>query len=319
MIVFIYGSDSYRLRQAREDIISRYKAKYSSGINLFSLDLSVAENTESLETSLKTSSFFNEHKLIVCRNVFGNKQSAEDFLKLIKENKAEKATDITLVVAENLGEKELTTKHKELFKLLSDKDNVVKVIEPLSEARLTEWVKNEFKIRNCSIKEPAIKNLTDATGSDSWALTNEIEKLSAFKNGEEVTASDIAEMTSNETELSIFDLVDAIGSQNKPKALELLYRELKSGREPYYILTMIVYQFRNLLMVEGLSSQGLAQTEIAKKAGLHPFVVKKAMSCVSKFKPEDLKLKYKTLLDIDTNSKQGIVNLSDSLYKFVTA
>ena len=46
MLIFLYGQDSYRLKQAKDDIIRRYKAKYPDSFNFFSFD---ALDTPSLD------------------------------------------------------------------------------------------------------------------------------------------------------------------------------------------------------------------------------------------------------------------------------
>ena len=96
-----------------------------------------------------------------------------------------------------------------------------------------------------------------------------------------------------------------------------MYCELKIGREPYYILTMIIYQVRNLLTVRGLQESGQTQVDIAKKTKLHPFVIKKAMSNLDKFSSDELIKTYNRLLSFDINSKMGRCNIEDSLYGLI--
>ena len=317
MIIFLYGSDSYHLKQTKEEFINRYRAKYKSGVNLFSFDFSDINDLNGLDDTFRTSSFFNEHKLIVCTNLFSKKSVSDKIASYLKTQKISDYTDATLVVVENLSEKDLTSKHKELFKLLSNKDNTVKIINPLEGAKLVEWAKNEFQARGCLIREEALKKLIETIGNNDWMLINEINKLANYQNGGEIRTEHVNLITHKLIGLNIFDLIDAIAQKNKPKAYSLLYQELKSSRDSYYILTMIIYQFRNLLIVRGLQDQGLPQTDIAKKAKLHPFVVKKALSSLSRFEPEELKTKYSQLLFADTSFKTGQNYLEDILYGLI--
>jgi DNA polymerase III subunit delta len=317
VIIFLYGLDAYRIKQARIDIENRYKAKYSSGMNLYSFDLSI-ESGDRLDDVIRSTSFFNEHKLIVCKNIFSKKKSAEELLETLKKYNLSGEPSITLMVIENLSEKGLALKHKELFKALADKKNTIKVAEPLAGAELASWIKKEFESRDSTIQNSTIRTLIQMAGDDTWSLVNEIEKLASYKRGE-VTEDDIRLMVSSKTDLNIFDLIDAIAQKNRARAVELLYKELKTGRDPYYILTMITYQFRNLLLIKGLQEKGLAQPEMANKAKLHPFVIKKSLACLSKFKAEELRLIYNRILNIDISSKNGIGQLNDYLYELVLA
>lgn len=315
MLIFLYGSDSYRLKQTKENYVNRYRAKYQSGVNLFSFDFSEINSLASLDEATKSSSFFNEHRLLIGCNLFSNKVIAEKIFYFLKEQKLEKDSGITFLATENLPEKDLITKHKDLFSLLSAKNNSVKIINLLEGVELFKWVKNEFQARECQIQNEVVKKLVDIVGNDSWLLSNEINKLASYSNWEEVKLEHIKLLTSQAVGLNIFDLIDAIAQKNKPKAYKLLYQELKSGRDPYYILTMIIYQFRNLLLAKGLQEQGLSQADIAKKAKLHPFVVKKTLR--SPFQLEEISSTYSHLFNLDTGFKMGKTNLEDSLYGLI--
>lgn len=314
MLFFLYGSDAYRLKQAKDGLVSRYKLKYPGGMNRFYFDLSEQTDISHLENAIKSSSFFNEHKLIVCKNIFSKKATAELIAGWIKEYAITRATDITLMAVEDLTEKELIAKNGEVFKLLSGDKNIVKNIEPLSGAKLAEWARKEFEARGCSIEPAVLNSLLNMAGNDSWAVINEVEKLTAYKT-DKITVADIQNLVHAKVDMKIFDLIDALGAKNRPKAMELLYKELKTGRDPYYILTMIIYQFRNILTIKDLQKRSHSESEIIQKTKIHPFVVKKALK--SPFQPEEAARIYSQLLAIDTGFKISKIDLEDSLYGLI--
>ena len=284
-------------------------------MNIFHFDLLEIEGLEKLLDAIKSLSFFSEHKLIVTSNAFSKKATADEINNMINIYDIASAPDITLLLTETSNEKDLVAKNKVLFKLVTDKINIVKIFNPLDGVKLAQWIQEEFKFRNCSIDRGPLNKLIDAVGNDSWALTNEIDKLTAYAGKRGIGIADIDLLVNQSKELNMFDLIDAIGSQNNKKAFELLYRELKTGRDPYYILTMITYQFRNLLTVKDLESRGLHEAEISKKAQLHPFVVKKSLR--SPFNTEKGIKTYDSLLALDTGFKMGKCNLEDSLYGLI--
>lgn len=315
MLIFLYGPDAYRLQQTKQNIIKEYRRKHSSGMNIFDFDLSNASYLEKLLDTVKSLSFFSEHKLLVCKYLFDNKITASMVAEYISKYNLHTISDLTLMAVENFSEKDLALKHKELFRLLSSKNNMVKNIENLEGARLTEWIWNEFDLRGCSIDDEALKKLIIIVGNDSWALINEIEKLCVYKKRGNVVVADLELLIIPKVNLNIFDLIDAIGARNNKKAFELLYHELKTGRDPYYLLTMVIYQFRNLLVVKDLQRQKYSESEIAIKAKLHPFVVKKALK--SPFQFDEVVKIYNQLFSIDTGFKMGKISLEDSLYNLV--
>ncbi len=290
--------------------MKRYKYKYPSGINFFVFDVSEPNELENLEKVLKSSSFFNEHKLVIISNSFLKKNIAEKLSAIFNSYDIGKSSDITLIVSENSTEKDLGTKNKELSKTLLQ-SKMVKNFEPLTGSKLEEWIINGFKSRLCQINTNALRRLTSLTGNDSWRLANEIDKLTAYKAGKEVTVKDIESLVSGSESSNVFELTDAISLGNRKKAIELLYFNIFTGQDPYYLLTMIVHHFRNVLIVKGLSTSGQSEPEIVKKTKLHPFVVKKSLR--SKFSLEDGTRVYKSLLELDSGFKNGAIDLKDEL------
>lgn len=311
MVIFLYGPDAYRLKQAKEDIVIRYKTKFRSGINFFFIDFSEPESQSTFENAVKLSSFFNEHKLIICKNIFAKKILSEHVLRTLKNQDLTNASDITLVIAEDYSEKELSTKNKELFNILIGAKNMVKKFEPLSGAKLIEWLNKEVVLRGCHIEPKATTDLLTLTGSESWRIINELDKLSNYTN--RITPTDIKYLINSRTDMNIFDLIDALARKDRNRAMELLYQELGTGRDPYYVLTMIIYQFRNIITVKSLINLDYSEPEIVRKSKLNPFVVKKTLK--SPFKIEEAIGVYRKLLELDTGFKSGQLNLEDHLYK----
>ncbi|MEX2090655.1 MAG: DNA polymerase III subunit delta [Candidatus Paceibacterota bacterium] len=288
MTIFIYGPDTYRLRQGLEQVVAAYKKKYFSGLNFFSFDLSNDEQLIQFEDSLKTTSFFEEAKLIVVRNSFASKEISERLNDFLKDQAIDKTKDIIVAVIEPLPQKELEKINIGLFKHLLSTSKTVRDFDYLKGAKLLNWIKTEFVSRNISIDTASAEFLAGLTGSESWRLANEIQKLANYKQNGVITTEDIVALVSGKEELNIFHLVDAVVSRNRTKAYELLYREIKNGRDPYYLLAMITYSFRKMLMADK-----------------------------SKYSPEELKNSFGKLLEIDTFSKNGATNLVDSLFEFV--
>ena len=284
MTIFLYGQDGYRLKQGIEQVSAGYKKKYSSGLNSFSFDLSDKEHRTQLEDAVKTLSFFEEAKLIIVRNAFVSKDVSEWFRDTVAGREIDKSDSVIVVAVENLSRKELEKANRELFKFLDSKSKTKRDFEYLEGTKLVNWVRSEFSLRNCSIDASEAKELIGLAGNESWRLANEIEKLANYRQKGTISSKDIKDLVSGRVELNIFDLVDAVVSKNKTKAYEFLYRELKNGRDPYYLLAMMAYGFRS-------------------RAG--------------RFSPEELRMSFGKLLEMDTLSKNGNLNLIDTLFEFV--
>jgi len=105
---------------------------------------------------------------------------------------------------------------------------------------------------------------------------------------------------------SIFPFLDALGRKDEARAFLELDRLLQQGREPIYILTMIVYHLRNTARV-------LFDPQESKKV-LHPFVYKKTVAQAKNFSTEKIVQLYdrafRSDLALKTSTQDGRLVLS---------
>ena len=114
---------------------------------------------------------------------------------------------------------------------------------------------------------------------------------------------------------TIFAFTDALAHKRKADAVLMLHDPLSQGSDPYYLFSMMVYQFRNLIRIKSIG-YGTPAT-LAKATGIHPYAAQKAQQQAQQFSAEELKSLYQSLHGIEQDAKQGVVDIEDSLYRFV--
>jgi len=296
MIFFLYGPDTYRSKQKLQEIVLKYKKVHKSGLNLRYCDCQEV-SFQDFEDGARQASMFQEKKLIVATNVFSNKEFKEHFLEKIDSFSA--SENILVVYADQK---------------ISAKDSLLTVLKKkakyqrfdlLKGANLKSWIRREFKRRNADIDLRALDKLVVFVGNDLWRMSNEIQKLAAYREEGRIAERDVGLLVRPDIETDIFKTIDAIASKNKKKALVLIKRHLEKGDNPFYLLSMINYQFRNLIQIKDLILRGLSPF---KQSGLHPFVVKKSRSLSGKFDIKDLKKIYQKIFEVDLDVKTGKIN-----------
>jgi len=292
MIFFIYGEDSYRSKRKLEEIILGYKKVHKSGLNLIYIDAS-EKSFQDFYSSFRTNSMFAEKKLAILRNVFEETKIHEEFLERIKE--LEDSKDIIVVYEDCTADK-----RTKLFKVLQ-KNAKCQEFEFLQPADLRRWVLNEFENNKAKIDSDALDLLVEFVGNDLWQMDNEVKKLSSYKVGATITRKDVELLVKPNVENDIFKTIDALALKNKKLALSLLHKHLDNGDNALYLLSMIAYQFRNLLIIKELTIQGGQ----AKNSGLHPFVVQKSLYLCNQFSMEELKKIYQKIFQVDLDIKTG--------------
>jgi len=296
MIYFIYGQDSYRSKRKLEEIIEGYKKIHKSGLNLIYIDAK-EKDFKDFYSNFKITSMFAEKKLIILKNVFGSSKFCEEFLENMKA--IEELKDIVVIYEDNKAD-ERTKFFKELKKHAKCQE-----FELLQGRALQGWVEKEFESRKSRIEPLAENLLLNFVGSDLWRLSNEIGKLSGYRMGGTIKKEDVELLVKPNTENDIFKTIDALASKDKKLALSLLHKHIDDGEVPLYLLSMIAYQFRTLLIVKELQEKREPYAVIAKKSGLHPFVAQKSYYLGSQFSMEKLKKIYQKIFQADSDIKTG--------------
>ena len=165
MLVYLYGSDSYRLNQRLSRIILEYKKKHSS-LTHDHFYLDQKEELERLKNFTVSQSLFDKSKLGIVHNLKDELKEIKNILKPLLEDK-----NTTLVIA---ADKKLG----KAFDFLLKKPVLSENFEPLKNIKFNAFIKKEIERKNIKIKESTVKELADIYEGDSFKIITELEKLS---------------------------------------------------------------------------------------------------------------------------------------------
>jgi DNA polymerase III subunit delta len=310
MIFFLYGSDNYRSKKKLEEIIEQYKNTHKKGLSLMYFD-GEKLNFQDFWNDFNIISMFKEKKLAVLNNIFSNKSLKEDFLK--NEKKLTDSENIVVIYEEKeIPETDL------LFKSLK-KNSKLQKFDFLEGEKLKNWVKEEFEKYKTKADSRVIQILINFIGNDLWQFSGEIKKLSAYKSKtKEIEEKDIVSLIKPKIESDIFKTIDALSSKNTKMALFLIHKHLEKGDNPNYLLSMIKFQFQNLLIIKELYEKGVPIYNFAKLTKIHPFVVRKSIDLSKKFTLQELKKIYQKIFQIDLEIKTGKIDPEVALDLFLT-
>lgn len=317
MIIFLYGEDVLRSSRKLAEIKNKFLEKnpdVTSGL----FDFEEKDwNIDEILMSISSGGLFSSKKLVIIKNIISVKKDFENekFEKFLKHESKKEKSDLTLIFCESGKVK----KSWKLYKLLQ-KIAKCQEFELLEGMRLTNWIKSEVQEIGAgavSISLGATEKLSIYVGSNLALLSKEIEKLVAYKNKGEISESDVELLVKAKIDNDIFKTIDSLSRGDKKTALKLLHNHLESGEDPFYLLSMYFFQFRNLLKVKPLAEKNYSEHEIATKLKIHPYVVKKSVEQGRNFSLEKLKSLYKSLCEIDFEAKIGKVDIEMALDKFV--
>ncbi|TSC93880.1 MAG: DNA polymerase III subunit delta [Candidatus Berkelbacteria bacterium Athens1014_28] len=312
MIRLFYGEDQFSLQEELKNIEREFYNSNFGDINISKFD---GENLtyDQLLRNAAAIPFLADRRLIIVKNLI---RVGSDKLKEYLAENLQKFPDCAEIIFAEDGE---VKKNLIIYKKIQ-KIGEVKAFPVRKGYELEKWLMDFCQKENIPIKFPAVKKLILLVGGESFRLQNELSKLDLFRKAqgkEFIDETDIEMMVAGENDPNIFDFIDALGARNSKSAFAHLFSLFESGKNENYILTMIVYQFRNMLIVADLISRGVSKQNIASEAGIHPFVAGKTVNLVSNYELPLLKRIYQRLLRSDLDIKTGAVEPRLALEKLL--
>ncbi len=305
MIIYLYGTDTYRSRQYLKEQVERFKvARDPQGYNVVFVDAPASVEGKVL-AEISAVPFLAEKRMVVVENILAckDKDLVGALIEIVKNNKAPESN---IVLFWQGDEKSKIKEVDELEKLLKP-EKYAKEFEILVGAQLSAWIKQEFTKLKATISMPALNFLAQNGGGDMWRLHSLIAQLSAYASGREVGIEDVKLFLDEKVDDNVFNMVEAVVSGNRKSAYKLLAEQRRLGEEDGKLFGLILWQFRTLVNLRSLfdSADNLTSDQMAKTLGLHPFVAKKNLSLVRRLNLPRLKEIYEMLLDIDKKTKTG--------------
>jgi len=301
MIIFFYGQDSFRISQKTKEIIDKYQEKHKTGLNLKIIDKDNIEEVDIVST-FSLNSMFGEKKLIILKDLLKNKEIQDIILAQAKTIAPVDSDTIFLITEKEFKD---TFKKTKFFKFL-EKNSKIQEFKPLSKVELNKWILNIFKQSNFKFEKGVPEKLIEYIGNDLWSLSNEINKILIFKQAEkEIKLEDIEFLIKPKFEANIFNTIDQLARGKRKPFLNMVHIHLDNGDQPLYILSMIVFQLRNLIIAKELVSHPGQRDLVLKSLGINPFVLRKVSSISDGLDLAKLKTLYQKVFNLDNKIKIG--------------
>lgn len=317
-VVYVFhGDDELAISESIAELKSRLGDPSTIELNLTTLD-GRSLSIEEFETAGKSMPFLAERRLTVLdhplayMHVDSNRKRVLAFLEDIPEQNA-------VVLAEYRPLLSPKDKRQGKTHWLEEWGNAMgaKVyIREFSLARgtqLTAWILNRARQAGGEFEPKAAMLLASLVGEDVRLANQEITKLLTFVNFDRpVVEADVMDLTAALPEGKIFEFVDALGNRDRKKAVRVFHR-LLADQDQLRIFSMVVRQFRLLLLSREILDQHGGDADITRRLKIHPYVSRKIASQARHFSQAQLDRIYHRLLDIDYGLKTGKMNVDLSI------
>jgi len=311
------GEETFLLHEQINSWKESFKEKYEGDMNLITIDGRESEMGE-LIAQIEAMPFLAEKRLIFVeglpeapktRNadkVTKKDEARDEELKKLADY-LEKISDTSVVVFVQPNPDRRKSLYKKCIQLAT-----VKEFKPLEGAALNQWVQNRIKKYNTSIDANTAEYLISLTGQDLWRMNQELQKLSAYCQGQPVDRKSIDKLVVPTIEANVFHLTDALGAKDHRKAIRNLHRSVAAGENLRQVFYMIVRQFRLFLQIGGYLANypNTTPANIATSLKIHPFVARNTVNQLKHFNISELKTAYQRLLEIDIALKTSGIRIT---------
>ncbi|NLL39453.1 MAG: DNA polymerase III subunit delta, partial [Clostridiales bacterium] len=210
--------------------------------NLKKLDGGSLEINE-LREAVEAMPYFAERTYVEVRdyNIYGaSQQDSEELAGILKD-----IPDYCCLVFVYDTIEFKADKRKKLHKLIEEKVKVVEI--PIQKSSsLIGWISRRFAHNGKRISKGTAEFLIHYCGDLMTGLISEIEKISAYCQGEVVTREDIETVAIPVIDTAVFNLTNAISEKNYDRAARVLTELFQMGEPPIFILNIIGGQMRRL-------------------------------------------------------------------------
>ena len=228
-VYVIYGSEQMYVKEYTKKLVNAVAGKQPSDFNFHSFSGEV--NLDTLASAVGVVPFMSEYNCVLVTDIFLDSMNSEelDKFKAICKQKVE-GTVFILSMPSYVPKK--NAKAFESIQKRAQKDGSVikfeKPTEQMLEKHITKWANNNGKF----ISRINASQLIKLCGSDLNRLKNEVDKVCAYTEGEEIKTETIEKLVPQTLETRIFSLSDYVLAGRGDAAFQTLDQLFYQKEEP---------------------------------------------------------------------------------------
>jgi DNA polymerase-3 subunit delta len=325
MLHIFYGSDSFSLREEFGELKASLDTDGSLAANIVTFAAAKTSPQEVI-AACDTVPFLGDHRLVVVEGLFGKGGRSRDpddedddepvvtggWDALVEY--VDRMPDTSVLVL--IGDKEA---RGALLKALRPKAEIHHMKLP-DKKSVGSWIQKRARSVGVKLDGQAARALEDLAGHDTWRLSNELEKLSSFANGQTVSEADVRDMVAPARELFPWDILDPIVEGRGAQALKALRRVLDLGQmHPLEVMARIQGAYRRIAVARAMLEVGATEADIASRFNIKKrFPLEKLIDRASAHTAEAIRAAYARIVQADLDVKRGVFDVELSLELLVT-
>ena len=319
-VLFFYGAEDYLMDWAVSQIISRYVDEEWRSLDVKHIDGAVAGAYEIMGEA-RAYSMFSDKRVIIVRNYLPLYRKSADAGsdELLDFASRKQDSSVLIFVLESRYAGEITSYGKKMIKSAGAYE-----FARLERADLKSFISKRIHSGGKMIARREMELLIDISGyynrDSTYTLTQldaDTGKLVRACSGDNITGDVIEDLLTGDNDRYVFNLVDAVVSGNRSRAMEIAETIIREEDGSMQIIALLIKQLEIMYDSLELSREGMSLSQMAKKTGINEFRFKKAWQAAGAYSPARLKRLLIDLYNIDRDIKRGDIDKDVALELFV--
>jgi DNA polymerase-3 subunit delta len=214
--VYLVSGDE-PLQQGEAVDLIRKKARANGFLNREIFHVAAKFDWNQVFAACLTQSLFAEKNLIEIN--LPSAKPGRDGSAAIEELIAEMSTDNQLIIV--TGKVDKASKNTKWYKAIDKRGGIIHVW-PLTDDKLTQWLKKRLQHKGMAASEQAIKYLAESVEGNLLAAAQEIEKLHVLYGPVQLSEADVFESVADNARYNVYTLTDSLLAGNVERTIQVL-------------------------------------------------------------------------------------------------
>lgn len=306
---FFYGKDIATLESVVKRLTDKLVPKEAKDLNYHFFSGSELDFMR-LSEVLDSLPMFSDRVAAVI-NDFNAESAKADGMKLLQSaiSAIDPSTATAIFYATGIdlcgGKKNLSPKNLKFAEFIVKSGGVAVEFAYKRPQELVKYIQGRVEKAGASISYGAALSMAESCLCNVLMINNEIEKLTAYRFGGEISEADVSELVAGQLDTDAYKLARAVSSGDK-NAVFLILSELYSRQqESIPLLSVIGGAFMDLYRAKLALIGGRSEKDVAADFGYRgrEFVVRNAMRDCSRISIDRLRYCLKVMSDCDIDMK----------------
>ncbi len=308
-LYYLYGDESFLIDESLRSIEDA--ALSVEGLRDFNLNTFYGGEAEpaGIRDAVETLPMMSQVRVVVVKDADELSDKDWDLLMPLVDNPVQ--SSIFICTAPKVD------KRKKHIKRFLERGCAVEFKRPYDN-QIPDWIRMLAKRIDIKISADSVDLFHQLVGSNLQDIHAELTKLKTYiGEKKQANSDDVLKAVSRLRLDSVFDLTDAIGRNDRGRALDCLVNLLDNGQNEVGVLALVSRHVRILKLVgEGLS-EGLTGQRLSARAGVAPYFLKSYVDQARAWNSRKIDRTFQVLLDTDRALKSSPIAAHIWLENFI--